>query len=79
MACTESYRPRFSPFNKPFKEDIDEWNDKLMYVSECPRLGFETRWTVSRCVFLLRGLDQWLKVQRAAVSGSFFAESLRTF
>ena len=27
--------PRFSPFNKPFKEEIDEWNDKLMYVSEC--------------------------------------------
>ncbi|CAE7390598.1 Dnah1 [Symbiodinium sp. CCMP2592] len=26
---------QFSPFNKPFKEDIDEWNDKLMYVSEC--------------------------------------------
>eukprot|EP00435_Cladocopium_sp_Y103_P028929 s186_g7.t1 len=26
---------QFSPFNKPFKEEIDEWNDKLMYVSEC--------------------------------------------
>ena len=31
--------PRFSPFNKPFKEEIDEWNDKLMYVSECLALG----------------------------------------
>ena len=28
---------RFSPFNKPFKEEIDEWNDKLMYVSECAK------------------------------------------
>jgi len=26
---------QFSPFNKPFKEEIDEWNDKLVYVSEC--------------------------------------------
>merc|ERR1719450_1621385 len=26
---------QFSPFNKPFKEDIDDWNDKLAYVSEC--------------------------------------------
>ncbi|CAK9050585.1 Dynein axonemal heavy chain 1 (Axonemal beta dynein heavy chain 1) (Ciliary dynein heavy chain 1) (mDHC7) [Durusdinium trenchii] len=26
---------QFSPFNKPFKEEIDEWNEKLMYVSEC--------------------------------------------
>jgi dynein heavy chain len=25
---------QFSPFNKPFKEDIDEWNDKLNYISE---------------------------------------------
>lgn len=26
---------QFSPFNKPFKEDIDIWNDKLAYISEC--------------------------------------------
>jgi dynein heavy chain len=26
---------QFSPFNKPFKEDIDEWAAKLLYVSEC--------------------------------------------
>jgi len=26
---------QFSPFNKPFKEEIDQWNDKLAYVSEC--------------------------------------------
>jgi dynein heavy chain len=26
---------QFSPFNKPFKADIDEWNEKLAYVSEC--------------------------------------------
>eukprot|EP00930_Biecheleria_cincta_P014239 TRINITY_DN1233_c0_g1_i1.p1 TRINITY_DN1233_c0_g1~~TRINITY_DN1233_c0_g1_i1.p1 ORF type:complete len:4262 (-),score=887.85 TRINITY_DN1233_c0_g1_i1:333-13118(-) len=26
---------QFSPFNKPFKDDIDEWNDKLVYISEC--------------------------------------------
>jgi dynein heavy chain len=26
---------QFSPFNKPFKEEIDEWGDKLLYVSEC--------------------------------------------
>ena len=26
---------QFSPFNKPFKEDIDEWAAKLFYVSEC--------------------------------------------
>ena len=31
----DSHLLRFSPFNKPFKEEIDEWNDKLMYVSEC--------------------------------------------
>ncbi|CAE8715743.1 unnamed protein product [Polarella glacialis] len=26
---------QFSPFNKPFKEEIDEWNEKLNYISEC--------------------------------------------
>lgn len=26
---------QFSPFNKPFKEDIDAWAEKLLYVSEC--------------------------------------------
>jgi len=25
---------QFSPFNKPFKDEIDEWNDKLAYMSE---------------------------------------------
>eukprot|EP00928_Gymnodinium_smaydae_P009061 TRINITY_DN13347_c0_g3_i1.p1 TRINITY_DN13347_c0_g3~~TRINITY_DN13347_c0_g3_i1.p1 ORF type:complete len:4331 (+),score=1052.12 TRINITY_DN13347_c0_g3_i1:55-13047(+) len=26
---------QFSPFNKPFKEDIDAWAEKLLYMSEC--------------------------------------------
>ena len=25
---------QFSPFNVPFKEEIGDWNDKLMLVSE---------------------------------------------
>ncbi|CAJ1398655.1 unnamed protein product [Effrenium voratum] len=26
---------QFSPFNKPFKDEIDAWAEKLLYVSEC--------------------------------------------
>jgi hypothetical protein len=26
---------QFSPFNKPFIEEIEEWAAKLLYVSEC--------------------------------------------
>ncbi|CAE6938345.1 Dnah1 [Symbiodinium sp. CCMP2592] len=26
---------QFSPFNKPFKEEIDAWAEKLLYMSEC--------------------------------------------
>ena len=26
---------QFSPFKKPFEDEIDEWNKTLMYVSEC--------------------------------------------
>jgi dynein heavy chain len=25
----------FSPFKKPFEEEIEEWNKDLLYVSEC--------------------------------------------
>lgn len=25
----------FSPFKKPFEEEIEEWNTKLLYVSDC--------------------------------------------
>lgn len=26
---------QFSPFKKPFEEEIEEWNSTLLYVSEC--------------------------------------------
>lgn len=26
---------QFSPFKKPFEEEIQEWNDTLLYVSDC--------------------------------------------
>jgi dynein heavy chain len=26
---------QFSPFKKPFEEEIEEWNASLLYVSEC--------------------------------------------
>jgi len=26
---------QFSPFKKPFEEEIEEWNSALLYVSEC--------------------------------------------
>jgi len=25
----------FSPFKKPFEAEIEEWNNKLLYVSDC--------------------------------------------
>jgi hypothetical protein len=26
---------QFSPFKKPFEEEIEAWNTTLLYVSEC--------------------------------------------
>ena len=34
-SCGAPQAMQFSPFKKPFAEEIDEWNDKLAYVSEC--------------------------------------------
>jgi len=51
---------QFSPFNKPFKDEIDEWAERLMIVTFWEFVGNNRiPPSLSDC------MEQWLKVQRS--------------